>query len=138
MYGTATVESPAQHMRALEEANRVRLARSDLKRRIGRGDVTVDRVIEECPWEARTMAIAELLRSQHRWGGAHRRTARTRPRRSGGARCRRFLNTAQIPERKQVGALTARQRDILIRSLSGPDGDAGAAMAQPLWPAWAP
>jgi hypothetical protein len=123
MYGTATVESPAQHMRALEEANRVRLARSDLKRRIGRGDVTVDRVIEECPWEARTMAIAELLRSQHRWGGA---------------RCRRFLNTAQIPERKQVGALTARQRDILIRSLSGPDGDAGAAMAQPLWPAWAP
>ena len=119
MYGTATVESSAQHMRALEEANRVRLARSNLKRRVGRGEVTVDRVIEDCPWEARTMAIAELLRSQHRWGGA---------------RCRRFLNTAQIPERKPIGALTPRQREILVRSLLGPDGD---AVAEPLWPAWA-
>jgi hypothetical protein len=119
MYGTATVESPAQHMRALEEANRVRLARSNLKRRIGRGELTVDEVIERCPWEARTMAIAELLRSQHRWGGA---------------RCRRFLNLAQIPERKQIGSLTPRQREILVRCLSRADGD---AVTQPLWPAWA-
>jgi len=119
MYATATVESPAQHMRALEEANRVRLARSDLKRRIGRGEMTVDEVIERCPWEARTMAIAELLRSQHRWGGA---------------RCRRFLNSAQIPERKQIGALTTRQREILVRCLSRP---AEGGVTQPLWPAWA-
>jgi hypothetical protein len=114
---TAMVESPAQHMRALEEANRVRLARSDLKRRIGRGDITVAEVIRSSPWEARTMTIAELLRSQHRWGGA---------------RCRRFLNSTQIQETKKVGSMTPRQREILARCLSEP----GRGSEQ-LWPAWA-
>lgn len=122
MYRTAMIESPAQHMRALEEANRVRLARSDLKRRVGRGEITVDEIIASCPWEARTMAIAELLRSQHRWGGA---------------RCRRFLNSAQIHETKQIGALTARQRETLVRCLSEPVRDGEGARMRQLWPAWA-
>ena len=66
---TATM-APArpQHMQALERANAVRLARAGLKRRVGNGSITVTDVIVECPWEAASMTIAELLTSQRRWG----------------------------------------------------------------------
>ena len=44
------VEAP-QHMRALERANSVRLARAELKRAIARGDREAADVVSECPWE---------------------------------------------------------------------------------------
>src|ERR1022692_3939618 len=62
MNATATI-APAgpQHMRALERANQVRLARAELKRRIAAGEIAVAEVILECPWETESMAVADLL-----------------------------------------------------------------------------
>jgi hypothetical protein len=62
------VTSEPQHLRALEHANRVRLARAELKRRIAAGEVHVPDVVLESPWEARSMELSELLMSQKRWG----------------------------------------------------------------------
>ncbi|HVL94360.1 MAG TPA: hypothetical protein VM266_00730 [Solirubrobacteraceae bacterium] len=91
-------------MRALRQANRVRLARAELKRQIAEGDRTVAEVVSECPWEASSMTIADLLMSQHRWG-------RTR--------CRRFLASIPMSETKTVGSMTERQRATLAARLSG-------------------
>ena len=94
MDGTATAPAE-QHMRALAQANRVRLARAELKRRVAE-------VVLSCPWESESMAIADLLMSQHRWG-------RTR--------CRRFLGAIPMNETKTVGSMTQRQRHALSEML---------------------
>jgi len=91
-------------MRALAQANRVRLARAELKRQVAEGETTVAHIVTDCPWEAESMAIADLLLSQHRWG-------RTR--------CRRFLAAIPLTETKTVGALTERQRRALVAHLNG-------------------
>ena len=93
-----------QHMRALDRANRVRLARAELKRNIADGTVTVADVLEDTPWEAASMTIGDLLMSQHRWG--HQR-------------CRRFLNAFPMNETKTVATLTDRQREHLVARLHG-------------------
>lgn len=96
MDGLATMSPERrQHLVALERANRVRLARAELKRQIALGDVAAADVIRSSPWEAASMAIADVLMSQRRWGGT---------------RCRKFLATFQIAETKTVGSLTERQR----------------------------
>jgi hypothetical protein len=96
------VEAP-QHMRALERANLVRLARAELKRSIARGDADPSEVIRDCPWETESMTIAELLTSQRRWG-------RTR--------ARKFLLPLSLNENKQLGTLTSRQRRLLATELA--------------------
>ena len=103
MDATATAPAP-QHMRALAQANRVRLARAELKRQVAEGEVDVAEVVLECPWEAESMTIADLLMSQHRWG-------RTR--------CRRFLASIPMLETKTVGSMTERQRRALAAQLNG-------------------
>ena len=103
MVETAGVE-PEQHLKALERANRVRLARAELKRRIAAQRVGAHEVILDCPWEARSMAISDLLMSQKRWGRA---------------RCRRLLLSLNVPENKEIGTLTERQRKALASQLSG-------------------
>jgi hypothetical protein len=100
----ATATAAPQHMRALQQANRVRLARAELKRQVQEGDRTVADVVLECPWEADSMSIADLLMSQHRWG-------RTR--------CRRFLASIPMTETKTIGSMTDRQRSTLAAKLSG-------------------
>jgi hypothetical protein len=100
---TATAPAP-QHMRALQQANRVRLARAELKRQVTDGEISVADVVLECPWEAESMAIADLLMSQHRWG-------RTR--------CRRFLSSIPMAETKTIGSMTERQRRELAGRLRG-------------------
>ncbi len=101
----ATATAPAaQHMRALAQANRVRLARAELKRQVAAGETSVGEVVLECPWEAESMTIAELLMSQHRWG-------RTR--------CRRFLGSIPMSETKTIGSMTERQRRELAGLLAG-------------------
>jgi hypothetical protein len=96
------VEMP-QHMQALARANRVRLARAELKRSIGRGDVDIADVIRDCPWETESMTLTELLTSQRRWG-------RTR--------ARKLLQTLALGENKRLGTLTPRQRALLARTLA--------------------
>jgi hypothetical protein len=104
MNATATVAPPGpQHMRALERANKVRLARAELKRRVATGDVDVAAVILECPWEAHSMAVADLLMSQRRWGQT---------------RCRKFLAQIPMSEKKTVGSMTERQRRTLAVMLN--------------------
>jgi hypothetical protein len=115
MIGSATGEP--QHLRALEHANRVRLARAELKRRIASGDTRVADVVIECPWEADSMELSELLMSQKRWGRE---------------RCRRLLLVLGIPENKQVRTLTERQRVALSAMLQAPPAERRAqAAAQP-------
>jgi hypothetical protein len=103
MEATATAPAP-QHMRALAQANRVRLARAELKRQVAEGEATVAGIVLSRPWEAESMSIADLLMSQHRWG-------RTR--------CRRFLASIPMVETKTIGSMTERQRNELARRLSG-------------------
>jgi len=95
-------------MRALQQANRVRLARAELKRQVTDGEISVADVVLECPWESESMAIADLLMSQHRWG-------RTR--------CRRFLSSVPMSETKSIGSMTERQRHALAARLRGDQAD---------------
>jgi hypothetical protein len=67
---TAMSVAAPQHLRALQQANRVRLARADLKRRVAAQATTVADVVLDCPWEAESMALSDLLMSQRRWGRA--------------------------------------------------------------------
>ncbi len=110
MDGLPMTSPGPQHLRALERANRVRLARAELKRRIADGELNAADVILASPWEAESMAIADVLMSQRRWGGT---------------RCRKFLAMFQVSETKTVGSLTQRQRTAIAKQL-----DAHASIEQ--------
>ena len=103
MNATATI-APAhpQYMRALERANEVRLARAELKRRVAIGEIDAAEVILDCPWEAHSMAVADLLMNQHCWGQT---------------RCRKFLAQIPMSEKKTIGSMTDRQRHTLAALL---------------------
>jgi hypothetical protein len=108
MNATATIAptgragAPPQYMRALERANQVRLARAELKRRIAVGQSDVAEIVLDCPWEAHSMAVADLLMSQRRWGQT---------------RCRKFLAQLPMSEKKTIGSMTDRQRQTLAAML---------------------
>ena len=110
---SATIDAgQEQHLRALEYANRVLLARAGMKRRIAFGELSAADVVLSCPWQAHSMSISDLLMSQKRWG-------RTR--------CRRLLVSLSVPENKQVGTLTERQRLALAAVLAAKSAPAGEA-----------
>jgi hypothetical protein len=90
-------------MRALERANEVRLARAELKRRVADGDLCAADVILTAPWEVESMAVADLLMSQRRWGHT---------------RCRKFLAGIPMSETKTIGSMTERQRRTLSALLN--------------------
>jgi hypothetical protein len=98
MNAEARIAPAPQHMLALQRANEVRLARAELKRRIGKGDISVAEVVVSSPWEAESMTIADLLMSQRRWGVT---------------RCRKLLQYVPMSETKTVGSMTDRQRHAL-------------------------
>ena len=102
MLSTAMPDDQTQQLQALRQANRVRLARAELKRRVAAGTVTAAAVVLDPPWEAASMEIGDLLRSQRRWGTA---------------RCRRLLVSVGLSENKQLGTLTDRQRELLAAVL---------------------
>jgi hypothetical protein len=107
MNATATL-APAgpQHLRALERANEVRLARAELKRNVAMEEIDAAEVILDCPWEVESMAVAELLTSQRRWGRI---------------RCRKLLAQIPMSERKTVGSMTERQRGAVAAMLNSAD-----------------
>jgi hypothetical protein len=112
---SATIDAgQEQHLQALEYANRVRLARAAMKRRIAAGELLASEVILSCPWQAHSMSISDLLMSQKRWGRA---------------RCRRLLVSLGVPENKQVGTLTERQRLALAAVLTAKNASAGPTTA---------
>jgi hypothetical protein len=95
-----------QHMEALKEANRVRLARAQTKREVKAGALTVAEILDpagEVPGALQGMTIGELLRSRRQWGGH---------------RARLFLGPFAIRENRPLGELTVRQRRKLCEALS--------------------
>ena len=108
MGDSAAFHAAPQHLMALQRANEVRLARAELKRKICSKEISAAHVVLECPWEADSMEISGLLMSQQRWGRA---------------RCRRLLLSLGMPENKQLGTLTQRQRFELAALLSRKVGD---------------
>ena len=103
MTQSAMIADEPQRMRALEQANKVRVARAGLKRQIAIDELSAADVILAPPDEARTWSVADLLLSQRRWGIT---------------RCRKFLQRNQITETKSIGSLTDRQRELLARELN--------------------
>jgi len=84
-----------QCLAALGRANDVRLARAQLKRRVRAGGLAAAEVVLTSPWQTRTMSVGDLLMSQRGWGRI---------------RARRLLLSLAVPENKQIGTLTERQR----------------------------
>jgi hypothetical protein len=125
MPAASTIASPTgsnsskapQHLQALARANRVRLARAALKRAVGAGDRDAAEIVLECPWEAESMTISELLSSQRRWG-------RTRS--------RKLLQHLGMSENKQVGALVQRQRMMLAGALQSKGSETPPSPAAPM------
>lgn len=110
------VTTPArmpQHLEALQRANRVRIARAELKRSVRRGELTAAEVIRQRPWEAETMTVGELLQTQPRWGRK---------------RASRFLMRISVGENRTLVRLTARQQDLIASALE-PRIDAELAAA---------
>jgi hypothetical protein len=112
----AASDAAPQHLIALQRANEVRLARAELKRRICSQELSAAQVVLECPWEADSMEISDILMSQRRWGRA---------------RCRRLLLSLGMPENKQLGTLTQRQRFELAAVLSRKVGDDEVVVTAP-------
>jgi hypothetical protein len=102
MDAVTTIASGPQHMQALAQANRVRLARAALKRAVAAGEADAAEVVVNCPWEVESMGLAELLTAQRRWG-------RTR--------ARKLLASLALQENKRIGTLTQRQRLLLATEL---------------------
>jgi len=115
MNATTTAPGP-QHLRALARANKVRLARAELKRRVRKGEPTAAEVILDTPWEAKTMTVAELLMSQRNWGQT---------------RCRKLLQGIPMSEGKTLGAMTDRQRKAGATALRCQAADARALRPRP-------
>ena len=64
-------------------------------------------IIDEMRRRGFSMEVSDLLMSQRRWGRA---------------RCRRLLLSLGLPENKQIGTLTTRQRQALAAVLSAKAG----------------
>jgi hypothetical protein len=102
MTATARIAPGPQHLQALHRANEVRLARANLKRRVSEGEISAAEVVLDAPWEAESMAIADLLLSQRRWGHT---------------RVRKLLAQLPMSETKTIGSMTERQRTRLAQLL---------------------
>jgi anti-anti-sigma factor len=100
--GRRDVTGDSQPLQALRRANRLRIARSQLRHRVADGQVTAGAVVLESPPETATMSLFDLLRCQPMWG-----TRRTH----------RFLIGCEISETKTIGSLTDRQRTAIAARL---------------------
>lgn len=98
-------EQHQQRLQALDLANLTRSARSQLKRDIRAGAVTVTALLRDPPSEAEGCPVRELLLSQKGWGGR---------------RCTRFMRSHEISEHKLIRELTLRQRQLLATELESP------------------
>jgi hypothetical protein len=118
--GTALVNSRneprvngKQRLLALERANRVRVARAELKRRLRNGEVAAGDAILRDSRDTDTMTVADLLLSQPGWGPM---------------RCSRMLRSVALPERKTLGSLTERQRRMLAAVLASDAEHGGSGL----------
>src|SRR5947209_19204782 len=98
-----TTAACPQRLRALELANRVRRARSELKSQIANGRLPAAEVSLTCPSEIASMPIVQLLASQQGWGEV---------------RSRAFPAQVAVREVKPIGSLTERQRHVVASRLT--------------------
>ena len=105
---SSVAPAPPQHMRAPGAPRWPVPARAELKRKVAMDLLDVAAVVLNCPWEAESMAVADLLMSQRRWGQT---------------RCRKFLAQVPMSERKTIGSMTDRQRRTLASMLSSAERD---------------
>lgn len=89
----------SQHMDALDYANRTRLGRATLKRKVKAGKISIREVLMENDDCLRNLTVYDFLMWQDRWGHA---------------RTKRLLVRAGLSETVTVGALTDRQRLLLL------------------------
>ena len=104
-----------QRRAALARANKLRVARAGLKRRIAAGEVSAADVILRSSWELDGMHIGKFLMSQRGWGRE---------------RCRGLLVATEIKENKTIGSMTDRQRRMLAAALGAPTGEVDRAQGQ--------
>ena len=98
-----TSAASTQPLRALELANRVRRARSELRTAIAERRVSAADVILICPSEIGTVRIVELLASQRGWAEVRSRT---------------FLAQVAVREDKMIESLTERERRAIASLLT--------------------
>lgn len=92
----------SQHMDALAKANKVRLDRAAFKRMVSARNEQLSKALLNPPDFILSAPIAELLRSQPRWGYS---------------KVRKFLAMYAIFENRKVRDLTTRQRQLLAAAL---------------------
>ncbi|MGO9882375.1 MAG: hypothetical protein ACLPV4_05105 [Solirubrobacteraceae bacterium] len=97
-----------QRLLALERANRVRLTRATLKRRLRAGEVAAADAILRSSRDTDTMTVAELLLSQRDWGPT---------------RAAKMMRSVSLSDSKTLGSLTERQRLTLAAVLSSREKD---------------
>lgn len=97
--------NPQQSLEALAEANRIRLGRAEIKREIRDGICSIREVIECRPDVMLSITMMELFKTQPRWGKK---------------RVMKFLGRLSIGESRQLGALTERERKMIVGELSNP------------------
>jgi hypothetical protein len=102
MNSSDDVARDAQRLVALKRANRVRMTRAQLKRRLRSGEMAAAEVILCGSRDTDTMTVGELLLSQPGWGPTRSST---------------LLRSVALSEAKTLGALTERQRAMLVGAL---------------------
>jgi hypothetical protein len=102
-----------QTMSALAEANRIRLARADLKRAIKRGEISVAEVLQtDFPEWLTKMPVGQLVEAVPGVGTY---------------RCARVLNEVPVSPLQRLGYVTTRQRNVLAELLDCyPQAEIGA------------
>jgi hypothetical protein len=96
-------QSDRMRLAALQQANRVRKVRAELKRRLRARETAAAEAILGGSRDTDTMTVKELLISQPGWGPS---------------RCSRLLRGMSLSDTKTLGALTERQRVMLASVLS--------------------
>lgn len=100
----------AQHMRALERANAIRLSRARLRRDVATGRRSAQDVILDPPAEVATATVGDLLAWQRGWGSV---------------RVERFLaelgaeRLAFVSPVRALGEVTLRERSVIAGRLRG-------------------
>lgn len=88
-----------QRRDALFVANEIRIKRSQLKRKIKRGEVDPRHIIALPPDYVLSMKLTHLLRAIHRFGDV---------------RLRRLMRVCMISDTKTLGGLSERQREAVL------------------------
>ncbi len=115
MDATATIAPGPQHLQALSARTRYAWPVPSSSAACRDGEISAAEVILESPWEAESMAVADLLMSQRRWGST---------------RCRKFLAQIPVAETKTIGIVTDRQRQASAALLEAPQAARARARAR--------